>query len=383
VVVGVLALATFAHGLAPQSAGAASAAKPATARVEPAATIRASRGHLVLGGKPYRTVGLNAYELPTLWGSNAGCGAMLSNTQLGAFFAAMPAHSLVRIWAWQGSMATQFRTKKLDWGPLDRVVRAAAAHHDFLVMSLAGQSGSCDDGHWKGPQWYSGGYQHAYDDDDRALAPLSYATYVHDIVTRYASSPAVGMWELVNEPEASSCAAGFSGDACYGHTSCSDERAAAAAMRSFFDTEGGAVHHIDRHHLVEAGFLGSGQCGTAGTDYAFVGRSAGIDVLSYHDYYPAGVALGGDQWNGIAVRLRQAAALDKPIIAGEMGVDGGSAAACASLSERVKEVRAKAAAQLARGSDAILLWDWEPRPTAPCDYSTYPGDPLVHLIGTH
>ena len=308
---------------------------------------------------------------------------MLTNAQLGAFFGGMPAHSLVRIWAWQGSMATEFRTKKLDWGPLDRVVRAAAAHHDFLVMSLAGQSGGCDDGHWKGPQWYDGGYRRAYDDDHRGLAPLSYATYLRDIVTRYASSPAVGMWELVNEPEASSCAPGFAGDACYEHLTCSNERAAATAMRSFFDTEGGAVHRLDPHHLVEAGFLGGGQCGTAANDYAYVGRSAGIDVLSYHDYYPATVALGGDQWNGIAVRLRQAAAMGKPIIAGEVGVDGGSGATCTSLTQRLAQVRAKATEQIARGSDAILLWDWEPRPTAPCDYSTYPGDPLLHLVGRH
>jgi len=35
--------------------------------------------------------------------------------------------------------------------------------------------------------------------------------------------------------------------------------------------------------------------------------------------------MGGDQWNGIAVRIAQAASLDKPIIAGEMGLDANRA----------------------------------------------------------
>ena len=377
VLVGVIASATFARVLVPQSPALAGAARPTTA----AAGIEVAHGRLALGGRPYRVVGLDAYELPTMWGSNAGCGSMLSNTQLDGFFGSMPRHSLVRIWAWQGSMATDIATKKLDWRPLDRVVHAAAAHGDFLVVSLAGQSGGCDDGHWKGPQWYRGGYRQAYDDDRRGLAPLPYATYLRDVVGRYAGSPAIGMWELVNEPESSSCASGFSGDGCYPHLSCSDEHGAAAALRSFFDVEGAVVHRLDPHHLVEAGFIGSGQCGTSGADYSLVGRSKGIDVLSYHDYYPAGVAVGGDRWNGIAVREAQAAALGKPIIAGELGVEAGSGSACPTYSQRVTQVRAKTSQQMARGTDAVLVWDWQPGPTSGCDFSTYPGDPLLRLIG--
>ena len=62
------------------------------------------------------------------------------NAELNGFFASIPPHSLVRTWAWQGSMAINYRTKQLDWGPLDRVFRAAAMHHDFLLVSLAGQA---------------------------------------------------------------------------------------------------------------------------------------------------------------------------------------------------------------------------------------------------
>ena len=94
---------------------------------------------------------------------------------------------------------------------------------------------------------------------------------------------------------------------------------AASALRYFFDTVGAEIHALDPKHLVESGLLGGGQCGTQGSDYQYVSASPGIDVLSYHDYYgPA--ALGGDQWNGLAVRFAQMAALGKPIIAGEVGL---------------------------------------------------------------
>ena len=80
--------------------------------------INASGGQLVLNGVPHHVVGVNAYELATDWGTNAGCGAMLSNTQLNTLFASLPANSLVRFWAFQGSMAINIKTHQIDWAPL-------------------------------------------------------------------------------------------------------------------------------------------------------------------------------------------------------------------------------------------------------------------------
>ena len=94
-------------------------------------------------------------------------------------------------------------------------------------------------------------------------------------------------------------------------------------LEYFFTTVGAQIHLLDPEHLVEGGFLGGGQCGTSGSDYQRVGASPGIDVLSVHDYYGA-VPLGGDQWNGMAVRFAQAKALDKPIITGEAGILAGN-----------------------------------------------------------
>jgi mannan endo-1,4-beta-mannosidase len=367
-------------------AGAAATNRPvSTSRAvsaRPAPTIAVEHGHLTVAGAPYRFVGLNAYELATFWGRNAGCGAMLGNAQLDQFFTSMPPHSLVRILAWEGSMAINYRTKQVDWGPLDRVFRAAAKHHDFLLVSLAGQDGTCDDGHWKNAAWYLGGYRRAFNDDGRGLAPIPYWDYARRVVRRYRSSSALGMWEPVNEPEASACDARASGSACYGHLVCPSERRGALALRHFFDAVGGEIHRLDSRHLVESGFIGSGQCGSSGTDYSYVNSSPGVDVLSYHDYYAATARVGGDQWNGIGVRLRQAAALRKPIIGGEIGVAAGPGGACGSRARRLSNLRAKARRQMTAGSDGVLIWDWQPAPTSSCDYSTYPGDPLLALIGS-
>ncbi|HUO47461.1 MAG TPA: hypothetical protein VMU09_01380 [Acidimicrobiales bacterium] len=372
--------------------GPAGAGRPATTSTNPpgtSSTIGVAGGHLVLGGRPYTFVGVNAYEIGTEWGVDAGCGGQESDAQLAQLFGGLPPDSLVRVWAFQGTMATNVTSHQIDWGPLDRVFAAAAAHGQRLIVTVTGQSGVCDNMHWQDPSWYSGGYRQVFDDptttDGRGLTPLSYWAFLQDLVQHYRSSSALGMWEPVSEAEASTCPPQDQPTGCSGHQTCPDEAQAATALRSFFDAVGGEIHALDPQHLVESGLLGSGQCGTSGADYQFVSASPGIDVLSYHDYYGA-ATVGGDQWNGEAVRLAQAKALGKPIIAGEMGIAAGSAPGCLSLPDRGAEVQAKVRAQVQAGLSGVLVWNWVPDPTSSCGYDTFPGDPLLAslpgLLGT-
>ncbi len=352
--------------------------------------VESEGNQLMLYGQPYRFFGVNAYELATDWGVNAGCGGMLSNQELDSFFASLPPNTLVRFWAFQGNLATNDATHQLDFAPLDRVVNAAAAYGQRLIFVLGGQGNMCDGGHWQDPSWYSGGFMDVFNDSSdsngRALDPLSYWQYVQDIVTRYRDSPAVGMWEPISEAEASTCPAQFQPVDCSGHQTCPDEHAAALALRHFFDVVGGQIHALDPNHLVESGLLGGGQCGTQGSDYEYVSASPGIDVLSVHDYYPADDTLGGDQWNGLAVRFAQARALDKPMIVGELGIEavaGSSTGGCVSLAKRAADIGAKLDATFAAGSSGALFWNWQPeRYYSTCSLDTYPGDPLLHLLGS-
>jgi len=343
-------------------------------RPVPSTDITSVRGSLYLGGAPYRFVGVNAYEIASDWGVNGSCGTMASGAQLDRLFAALPANSLVRFWAWQGTAAIDITTHRLDWGPLDRVFATAARYHQRLIVVLAGQSGACDDGVWKSPSWYDGGFMTVH--DPRGLTPLSYWHYVQAVVSRYRSSPALGMWEPISEPEASTCPARFQPSNCGGHQVCPSELQAEAALRHFFDVVGTEIHTLDPDHLVESGTIGSGQCGASGPNYANVSASPGIDVLSYHDYSGA-MAMPGDAWNGLALRLGEAAALHKPIIEGEVGLLAGPGRSCASWVKRATQFETKAAAQLRAGVSGLLVWNWTPSAPASCSFDTYPGDPLM------
>jgi hypothetical protein len=344
----------------------------------PEGDIGSSGGHLVLDGQPYQFVGVNAYELGTEWGVDGSCGTMVSDSQLDQLFSSLPPNSLVRFWAWQGSAAINVTTHQIDWGPLDRVFAAAAAYHQRLIVVLAGQSGQCDGGNWKDPAWYAGGFMQPY--DANGLTPLSYWDYMQDVVNRYKDSPALGMWEPISEPEASTCTAQFQPSNCSGNQTCPSEPVAEQALLYFFNTVGDEIHALDPDHLVESGMIGNGQCGTSGPDYAAVSASSGIDVLSYHDYSGA-TLIPGDQWNGLSLRFQEAAALGKPIIGGEVGISSGSGSGCVSPTVRAAQFQAKEGAQLQAGSSGLLAWDWEPTAPMGCAYDTYPGDPLMTVIG--
>ena len=339
--------------------------------------ITAQGQNLEIGGVPAKFTGFNAFQLATDWGTNAGCGGMPTSAQIDAFFASLRPDSLVRFWAFQGTIATNGHTDQIDWQPLDNIFYAAAKYHVYLIPSISDQSGTCDGGHWQDPSWYSGGFREAFDSSDNSdgsgLTPLSYWDYMNALVSRYADSPALGMWEPMSEAEASTCP-GTSISANCANPLCPDENAAATALSYFFTTVGEQIHLLDPNHLVEAGLLGGGQCGTSGDDYERVGASPGIDVLSVHDYYGS-APLGGDQWNGMAVRFAQAKALDKPIITGEAGITAGiNQIGCESLQQRALDMSAKMSAQFAAGDSAFLVWNWAPYSLGPCSYNTAPTD---------
>jgi len=347
--------------------------------------ITASGQNLEIAGTPTKFVGVNAYELATDWGTNHGCGGMETAAQTAALFASLPPHSIVRFWAFQGDLATDATTHEIDWTPIDQVFYLAAAYHVYLIPSITDQGGTCDGGHWQDPSWYTGGYREVFDTatdaDGTGDTPLSYWDYLQELVDRYENSPALGMWEPISEAEASSCAAAYQPLDCSGHQTCPDEAAAAADLTSFFTTVGGEIRSLDPTHLIEEGLLGGSQCGMVGSDYQAVGASPGIDVLSVHDYYgPA--PLGGDPSNGLAARFSQAAALNKPIITGEVGIMAGSAPGCESFAQRASDLQAKAQAQFAAGSSAFLVWNWVLDPLGPCSYNTGPGDPLLATLAT-
>jgi mannan endo-1,4-beta-mannosidase len=308
-------------------------------------------------------IGLNVYELASAPGVNLGCGQSF-NGQWASFFSSLPKGTVVRFWATQQMATSAADPSELDWTVLDQVFSTAATYGIHLIPVLGNEWTNCDGlaAVQKTLPWFEGGYQSNTDE-----GPVPYLQWVQAIVSRYASSPATYMWEPINEPQPTNA-----DGTCTSST-------AAQALRGFFTEVGGAIHSIDPTHPVESGLLGEGNCGTANGDFAIVGSSPGIDVLTYHDYYPADETEGGDQYNGIAKRIAQAKELGKPILVGEDGIEAGNGCSI-SLSQRAGDFAGRADAQFAAGAMGMLFWDYEPSPSD-CTYDIGPGDPALGLLG--
>ncbi|MDX6199632.1 MAG: mannan endo,4-beta-mannosidase [Actinomycetota bacterium] len=358
-------------------AGGVVNAAPASAR--PADTISRSGTSFMLHGKAYRFTGVNAYELATYWSVNAGCGGQLSDAELDSFFGGLRPDSLVRFWAFQ-ALGVNRSAHAIDYTGIDRVFAAAERHGQRLIPVLGSQDGTCDDGHWKDNAWYAGSYDSAFNDDGRGLNVVPYSTWVSNVVQRYKGSPALGMWEPVNEPETADCPAGYTGTACYGHQVC--PAGAAATLRGFFDKVGGQIKRLDKNHLVASGVIGTGQCGTRGGEYQDVHASPGIDTGTYHDYGQDTVAVPGDSWNGFAVRVQQTRAVNKPLFTEEVGVlaSNNGDAGCVAVPERARLLGNKLDGQLSAGGRGFLPWFYATSMASGCRHDFAPGDPLLSRL---
>lgn len=386
VLAGMVALPTTALA-ATKPVAAKAAAKPATkpvatAKVTTPATAKATATKkamtsasgvtadaqgLLLNGKRWWPAGVNAYQLATNWSINAGCGAQVD---LASFFASRPANSLIRFDAFQ-ALAINKKTGKLDTTAIDAVFAAAEKANQRVLPVLSGQWGDCEDGRYKQYSWYQKGW--TQNNGPAAVSIMSFQSWVSIAVNRWKGSSALAGWELVGEPEAMAC----TDTACTsGPRSCPAD--ASTVLRTWMDTAGDQVRAIDPNHLIFAGFIGGGQCGTAGAQYATVSASPGIDVLEYHDFGADGVALPGDQWNGLAERIRQAKSVSKPLFVAEVGESAGS---CKSLAARATSVQRKVEGQKAAGTAGILVWSWvpDPRPSQ-CTYDVGPNDPLLGTL---
>lgn len=328
---------------------------------------------LYLDGKPYAFTGVNAFNLATDWSVNAGCGEMVNDSALDSFFSSLRPHSMVKIQATQ-AMAFDVHARATNWGPLDRVVAAAERHDQKLILGLTTQAGECEEGRWKNLAWYDGAYRRPAGDDGRGLTPRSYWDWIRLVVPRYAHSPAVGMWQLVVEPESSDCMPGLAGGACFSHTTCPAN--AAGVLRRFFDDVGAELKRMDPHHLLASGVIGREQCGTAGDAYATVHASPAIDVASFHDYGLDDAPLPPL----LARHLGDAAQLGKPLVVDEAGLAAGDRPGCRSRESRRRLFQAKLDSAFAAGVAGYMPWNVQFVDRATCDFDLNLDDPVLTLI---
>jgi endo-1,4-beta-mannosidase len=239
-----------------------------------------------------------------------------------------------------------------DLDRFDRIVAIASAHNQKLIPVLTDDRGSCGDPEGvKTDRWYARGFR------DRFMP------WLREVVDRYRNEPAIGMWELVNEP------GGKTGN-----------------IRRFFDAAGGEIHRLDPNHLVESGAHAPWAYGGP-KGWRSIHESRGIDVTSLHEY-----DMNAGASPHLTGALTQADALGKPLILGEVGIfastNGDPAQSqnrhpCLSFADRVTTFRAKLDATFRTRIDGVNVWNWMPLNKETCRLETYPGDPLVAMIRTY
>jgi mannan endo-1,4-beta-mannosidase len=352
------------------TAGVAAMARPAAAATESPAAKTAGTANdyvsregseLTLGGAPWKFAGYNlSCQQPFL----------MTTAQLEYYFDDVKDNSggnVVRMWWFQSDMGTGSD----PWAPFETIVAAAKATGMRIIPTLTNQWNTCDEPSpatgEKELAWYQGGYT-----QPEGGYALSFKTFATEMATHFADTPTIAFWQLVNEAEDPS------------PTGC-DEPVAAAALRSFADDMATSLHAVDPNHLVNLGTQGMGECGTEGSDYAYV-QAGAVDLCEIHDYTNPAVALDPQ----VAADIAACAQLGKPTFVGESGIpanvqpDGSSGSApitTATLNQRAAFFKAKIDAGNAAGLSGYVIWFKSPYYTPQLNsYAIGEGDPTQSVL---
>lgn len=300
---------------------------------------------LMLDGAPYRFVGVNNYDLT---GAHTGRPASLSDAE--AFFAQLQPNTMVRVWAFE------------EWG-IDaptQLVKLAEKYRQKLVFTLADGSGKSGRAPKFTNPWYQGGYTNAFYDAAWGRN-INYWEWVTKIVSLFKDSPAVGFWEIMNEPGSSV------------------DDLTPTAIKRFYDAAAAHIKQADPSHLVSTGALGAWQTfqhDAAG--YEQVHSGPDIDLISVHEYdypYTDGETLGSPWFDAASQAAR---ALGKPVYVGETGIS--LASGCMSAADRADALRRKFDEYLHSGAAGVLYWAVLGPPNNPgpvCDTQYGNNDPML------
>ncbi len=373
------ALAALAIEVAPSLAEVSAGSFDETGTLD--GVVKARDGSFSSAGSPWQAVGYNDYRLTAAPGGYV-CDTSygeLSDGELDARMdrAAAAGATVIRTWFFQSFWDPEADGSG-DFSAFDRVLSAAAERGLRVVPVIANHWGDCEAGtQTKDLDFYAGGYREPFAGD-----ALSYLDYAGELASRYAGSPAVAYWQLVNEPEASS------GGAC-------DETAAAEALGGFAAAAAETIRAADPHHLISLGTIGGGQCGSAGGDYLAV--HAALDVCEIHVYDGSETGtsptttLPGDSTNGVAARISACEGAGKPIVAGELGFAAdldssgkpSGVVSAESLDNRARFLAARVAAMDELGLDGFMVWQLDSRAPLSDEADTYavgPCDPIEGVI---
>lgn len=296
---------------------------------------------LMWNGQEYKFTGFNHYGF-------SGCeGVTYSDADIDAYFSSLQPYSITRTWAFE------------YWGfeRLDAVIQSAEAHNQFVILTLADGRGHCNetdgrpggDGSGKVAAWYEGGYR------------TKYIPWIQTVVARYKDSPAVGMWELINEP---------------GTTGVSDQE-----MKAFFDEAAAAIKAIDPNHLVSSGAQAQYVSGTS--DYAYVHSGPNIDVGTLHEYdydYQGSNTIISPHLDPTLSAMNS---INKPLVVGETGIKAANSNCRTSFATRSNAFRLKFDGYFEQGAAGVIIWNRSKRNLTSCVFEIGSSDPVIAMTRSY
>lgn len=308
----------------------------ATAAV-PANFVYRSGTKLMLNGSQYKFVGYNAFGM-------FGCeGSAWSRAQMDTYFAGLPAASMTRVWAF----------RNYGTGMIDQAVASAAAHNQKLILTLTNDLNDCVSDGAKNNTWYTSGYK------------SSYLGWAKQAAAKYKDSPAVGMYEIANEPGQAQGEGSLNG----------------TTMKNFFQDVAASIKAADPNHLVGTGDNYEANYSGGKAAYQTASSAVAIDVLSLHDYESDYVSNGPVISTHFSPTKSAADALGKPIIIGEINDNSCKTA----KSTRAANVKNSIDSYLSNGASGVLVWNFSQSYYNFCssggeDYIVTPADPLHTII---
>ena len=291
---------------------------------------------LMLDGKPYSCASFNSFQF-------CGCGhnyELFSDEELEALFSSLPKNMILRTWAFPSFNKNT-----------ERLVRMAEKYNLKLILSLVDGRSSCGnfdgapkgDGSGKTEEWYKEGYR------------KEYIPHVIEMTTKYKDSPAIAMWEIINEP----------GDVKW------------TLIRDLLHEVAALIKKHDPNHLVESGtFAGWAYEGYA--NYKAMHDSPHIDVGNLHEYdydYQNSNTIESPHFEPC---LRMMQELDKVLIVGETGINSGDDCRT-SRQKRVEAMREKFDVYLGMGAGGVFVWNLANKSRG-CGFTFGMDDPLLKMI---
>lgn len=328
-----------------------------------------------IDGSPFRFVGANIYDAAASSRYSCRAGSQMSDAQLTATLRYLhddAGVTVLRFWAYQ--TYTQGATY---WDGVDRVLAAAKATGMRVIPVLEDGPGDCTTSTtttpksaYEGDTWYSQGYKQPYGN-----ATLSYREYVGRITAHYADDPVILGWMMMNEAD----------------TSARDAQARSVLV-DFATDMVGVIKAADPNHLITVGTQSNGAPGASGGDFSAVYGVTGVDFAEVHDWgywgsdteaMPGGTGSTPPSATSLACvvptapvgcSFSLAAKLGKPLIVGEAGITGRTAA------ERVTRaglLRSKMNAAFGAGASGYVIWSVTTGETDGYDVLTTTNDPLI------